>query len=267
MITAIRFNSSYKPISYQAKNKPEISFCARPEYDILTRYSSHPRYSFHFRFSEELNAVLKSVEDTYKLEKQPKFLIIGIGQGQELHSVIAGIKSIFPNKELRKVVNIDCVDLQPELPKEEFIKQNYITREIGFLPENIKETFYRSYDNPSYIQYKFKQDIIDCAYDTLYNGKNTKWDTKAEDFVTDCAPAKYNIVFMNNVLMYMEDTLEKRNIIKNIDKILKPNGFIITDAVEDYGMQKNIDFWEQYIGPHLKENFKKISTQIWQRNS
>lgn len=266
LVSSTKINSNYRN-SQPKKQTQNLNFGISPEYVNLNRKFPLLRYSFPFRTNCDLKDIVNTVKLAYQKEKQPRFIIIGLGKGQELLSLISCIKSVFPSNKLEKIVDIDCVDLQPRLSEQEFQKSTKILRDIAFLPESIKKTIYRCEDeSDKYVRHTFSQDVIDIASNILYKGDKTMWDTHAEDFTALCEPEKYDLLLINNVLMYINDNNPKKaKLIPNCGRILKTGGFLNTESESDYTNIKNADFWRVHITPYLQSNFKKMFYDIWQK--
>lgn len=262
-IAAIRpYRNSQSP-----KTNP-MAFCGTmPIYKKLQKTFPAPRYSFPFRGNGgPFENIIKIFKTVYQQNKKPKILMVGTGEGQELLSILTVIKTICKNKNLEDASDITCIDILPKLTHEQFIKATKITRGVTFLPENIKETLECKKDSSfKYPIDYFNNEVISQAKSIINNSEKTKWNTSIQDFSAASLPNQYDIILMNNVLMYIENSPEKLTLMQNINKMLNTNGYLITDSLDDYSNSENRIFWERYIEPYLKSNCKKNSHGIWQK--
>lgn len=258
MITSMRFNSATtinRNKSNSAQAKPNINFCARPEYEKLLRDNtdvSPLTSSFFRRFLERFPDVISSIKIVMKQEQTPKILIVGIAHAQEPFSYLAVIKNLKKRKQLASIIDLNCVDLQPKISDKNLEEYAYLSNKK---PPRFAKKSFDYIENPNYkkeLHYKVKPDILNHLKEVFNSPEKTKWDTKIEEFAESCPEKTYNMVSMNNVLMYVEDDKEKERVIKNISKILKKDGIFITD------MGRSI------IENGLKD-FKERAPGIWQK--
>lgn len=100
MITPIRLNSIIlhkQNRTNPVQPKQNISFSARPEYDVfINRFSAFKR-SYFFRRAQELDG-FRDIVDALKIVsskfEKPKLLIVGLADAQEPFSFLAVIKSL-----------------------------------------------------------------------------------------------------------------------------------------------------------------------------
>jgi len=242
------------------QQKQSVSFCARPEYQYLDEHHG-VRTSCYFRrganFGEQMSS-FSDVVDAFKLVfscvKKPKILIAGIGKGQELFSDLAVIKEL-KRKSLRSVIDLNCVDLQPKLAKDEFESATYLDDIVE--PKFAKECF-EYVQKPTYsdsYHYKVKRDIVRYLKKVFNNKSKTKWDTKIEEFSATCPEKTYNMISVNNTLMYIEDVNEKKSTMENLAKMLKTGGILVTDVCDDI-------YKEMFS---CLKDFKNLKPGIWQK--
>lgn len=238
-----------------------------PVYEKLQKNFIEPRYSFPFRGNGgPFENIIKVIKTVYQQNKKPKILMVGIGEGQELLSVLTVIKSICKNKKLEEATDITCVDILPKLNQDQFNKATKITRDVSFLPDDIKETIECKKDSSfKYPIDYFNTEVISNAESILNSSTKAKWNTRIQDFSAASQPDQYDMILMNNVLMYIENSPEKLTLMQNLNKMIKAKGYLITDSLDDYYNRENRMFWEQYIEPYLKSNCKKYSYGIWQK--
>lgn len=257
IITPIKFNdlSIYSKNRSRINIKSGISFGNRPEYQILQREYSNPRYSYFFR--RDMPGKYQDVIDTLKLVyeqvKKPKVLIVGVGRGEEPCSYLAVISDINKDKPLKSVVDLNCVDLQPKIPYDELRYYSYLDSygESRFAPRSF--AYDRNREN-----YCLRQDIFEFLAENFNNPDKTKWDTAVEEFSETCKPDSFNVISINKVLLYLKDNETKSKVMKNLFKMLKPQGMLITDVVYDV-----VD--DSSWALKRKGSFKKLAAGIWQK--
>lgn len=248
-----KFNSSQK--------KPNVTFCSRPEYDYFDK-NYDVRASNYFRRGQSYGSparefidVINAIKLVLSTENKPKILIAGVGEAQEPFSFLAVIKSLTKNKALESVVDLNCVDLQPKISNEEL--DNYAYLDVSLEPIFARTSF-EYIENPTYKDYrnyKVKPDILDYLQEVFNNPEKTKWDTKIEEFSAICPKESYNMVSINNVLMYMKDEPTIKITMGNITEMLKKDGILVTDIYDDCYKKMFSSL----------ENFKNLAPGIWQK--
>lgn len=237
MINPLRFNT-IKSINHNktnsAQNKPNIAFCARPEYEKIDRDNLDARASYFFRRGayyerEKFQDVIDAIKLLLSGKEPPKILIAGLGRAQEPLSYLAVIKDLSENKPLESLVDLHCVDLQPKISNTDL--DNYAYLDTPKAPMFTKESFeyIKNGSGKAHHHYKIKSDILEYLKEVFNNPQKTKWDTKIEEFSAKCPKKSYDMISINNVLMYIDDFKVRTNTIKNISKMLKQGGILITD--------------------------------------
>ena len=250
-----------KTNNYRKSNN--VSFCARPEFDIINNKAQNLRASSFFRRGlcyGAQDAGFKDVVDAIKLilatEKKPKILVAGIGErAQEPLSILATIKSL-KNRPLKSVVELNCVDLQPKIPNGN-LKECAFLDDIKSPPMFAQDCFEYSKvpsENGAY-HYKLKPDILKYLKKVFNNKSKTKWDTKIEEFSSVCPEKTYDMVSINNTMGYITDEKAAKSVMENIYRMLKTGGILITDAYDDFYKRTFQCF----------QNYKRIAPGIWQK--
>lgn len=167
-------------------------------------------------------------------------LIVGIGRSQEPFSYLASIKELIKDKKLKDVLNLQTVDLQAKPTKNILLSCTHYGGFWGKEPIFAKSSFikYAQMYGDTVLQTGFRvnDEIFDYLYKT-YNNKS-KWATRIQDDIKNYPDNSFDVLSMNNVLGYIEDDDEYYSTIKNMPRIVKPNGFIITDTICENLFQK-----------------------------
>ena len=221
-----------KKYFFQTNYYLPLNFTARTEYKILDR-DYEVRASSHFRRGQLYGSAsdeYRDVEDTIKLMYQNKLknkvLIVGVGKAQEPFSLTASIYSENWMRNLKDVLDLNCVDLGPKLTDEEVENASKLKKWYNnkyYAIDSMKKT-----DDGNY---KFQDEICDLIKETFDSEEKTKWDTSVQEFVKDCPENSYDCISMNNVLGYIMSKQEKNDVISKMEKIIRPNGFLITDEI------------------------------------
>ncbi len=78
--------------------------------------------------------------------------------------------------------------------------------------------------------FKAKDSIINYVSKTFK--EKTNWNTKIEKYSANAPSAKFNLISINNVLMYIDDYGQKVKTMENLARMLKPNGILVTDTYD-----------------------------------
>lgn len=252
LISSIKLSANLNYQNSASLQKPcqSVNFGTRPEFLELQRIYSNPRYSYFFRRSEDFSNVVKAFRQMYASVQKPKVLVVGVGRGEEPLTYLAVIKDIFKNDPLDKVVDMNCVDLQPKISglvlKNNSFTESYSTvlfAKDSFICDAITGKFF------------VKPNIFNYLIKTFNNPQKSHWDTSIEEYSSKCQKETYDMISMNKVLMYLKD---KETQVKTVDKLfdmLKPDGIIISDSEHDFMS------WDL----RNAKNIKKINPGIWQK--
>ena len=209
-------------------------------------------------------------------------LTIGVGKSQEPFSHLATIKGILKNRLLSKNLDLNTIDLQPkpseqdlkmqsfwdlhdyencpEFAKESFVKDTFkhwldISEEK---PEKIDPLYYfipskPKKPQPPTLYYRVNDEIFEFLKNTYNNPQKSKWNSAVQDVIKDYPDNKYNIIAANNTLGYIMDDTEFVDTHRHIVRILRQNGYLITDP---YGFEQKVV--ESGVMDNMEEVYKGI---------
>ena len=227
-----------KVLNIQTNNCTNIKqpiFNAHPDLNVLkSKYSEQYKRSCWFRHglptfaADEYQRVIKCLESLDWSSKK-RMLIVGIGDSQESFSHLAVIKNI-TKKPLKDSVDLHIIDLQEKPSSIKLYIQSFYDRKRA--PMYAKESFIETQKfrkifglNP---KYRADDEIFEYLKSTYNNPEKSKWEIPVQQAVQNYSEQSFNIISINNVLCYIKSGLV-HNVINNIDRILKPNGVVITD--------------------------------------
>lgn len=238
-----------------AQKRSNITFCARAEYESLPNVYFDPLMSDFFRRgvynhqSKMFKDVVKAINKIYSQTLKPKILMVGLGRGEEPLSFLAVIKDKFKNKPLESVIEMNCVDLQPQIHDEDLMGDAHLP--LFHKPKFAKTSFEVNLISGTYY---VKKNIIEHLLNIFKDTQKTKWDTQIEEFGATCPKETYNLISMNNVLLYITDEEAKVNTMEKVSQMLKPKGILVTDIHESYKHRFK-----------CLQKFKKLAPGIWQK--
>ena len=230
------------------ENYNEVTKKAHPDFYEISQYNLSLRASSFFRRGVVLGetSYFKDVVDVFSTlfnkntNDKKSILIVGIGRSQEPFSYLASIKELIKDKKLKDVLNLQTVDLQAKPTKNILLSCTHYGGFWGKEPMFAKSSFikYAQMYGDTVLQTGFRvnDEIFDYLYKT-YNNKS-KWATRIQDDIKNYPDNSFDVLSMNNVLGYIEDDDEYYSTIKNMPRIVKPNGFIITDTICENLFQK-----------------------------
>ena len=188
-----------------------------------------------------------------------KMLIAGIGQSQEPFSYLAAIKEIIGKQRLEDVLDLNTIDMQAKPPKD-------ILFEDAFMYDTETPQFAQS----SFIQDKFvkglltvrngyrvNNSIFNYLYHTYNNKQKALWAKRLQDEIVSYPTESFDVVSVNNVIGYINDDEEYYKTLKNLHRIIKPNGYIITD----------LEFLDEYAKVSDRNDFKQVGYGIFQKTN
>lgn len=263
MITPISINTTNiynKNQTNSAKHKANIAFGQHYEFNNLYSIYERPLSSVFFRRgtsyafqSMKFEDVITALKQVFKLPTTPKMLVVGVGKAQEPLSYLAVAKDIYKNKSMESVVDLHCVDLQDKITDKNL--DNYAFIEEGDIPRFAKESFIDVSTDPKKFNYRVKSEILDYLKKVFNNPEKAKWETKIQDFAAACNSKTYDLISINNVLLYIRNRKEKIQLMENLIRILNEKGFLVTDP-ENY----------RYLDKILQaENCEEVKSGIWQK--
>lgn len=225
------------------ENYNEVTKKAHPDFYEISQYNLSLRASSFFRRGVVLGetSYFKDVIDVFSTlfnkntNDKKSILIVGIGRSQEPFSYLASIKELIKDKKLKDVLNLQTVDLQAKPTKNILLSCTHYGGFWGKEPMFAKSSFvkYAQMYGDTVLQTGFRvnDEIFDYLYKTYNNKAKSKWATRIQDDIKNYPDNSFDVLSMNNVLGYIEDDDEYYSTIKNMPKIVKPNGFIITDTI------------------------------------
>lgn len=232
------------------ENYNEVTKKAHPDFYEISQYNLSLRASSFFRRGVVLGetSYFKDVIDVFSIlfnkntNDKKSILIVGIGRSQEPFSYLASIKELIKDKKLKDVLNLQTVDLQAKLTKNILLSCTHYGGFWGKEPMFAKSSFikYAQMYGDTVLQTGFRvnDEIFDYLYKTYNNKSKSKWATRIQDDIKNYPDNSFDVLSMNNVLGYIEDDDEYYSTIKNMPRIVKPNGFIITDTICENLFQK-----------------------------
>ncbi len=232
------------------ENYNEVTKKAHPDFYEISKYNLSLRASSFFRRGVVLGetSYFKDVIDVFSTlfnkntNDKKSILIVGIGRSQEPFSYLASIKELIKDKKLKDVLNLQTVDLQAKPTKNILLSCTHYGGFWGKEPIFAKSSFikYAQMYGDTVLQTGFRvnDEIFDYLYKTYNNKSKSKWATRIQDDIKNYPDNSFDVLSMNNVLGYIEDDDEYYSTIKNMPRIVKPNGFIITDTICENLFQK-----------------------------
>ena len=232
------------------ENYNEVTKKAHPDFYEISQYNLSLRASSFFRRGVVLGetSYFKDVIDVFSTlfnkntNDKKSILIVGIGRSQEPFSYLASIKELIKDKKLKDVLNLQIVDLQAKPTKNILLSCTHYGGFWGKEPMFAKSSFikYAQMYGDTVLQTGFRvnDEIFDYLYKTYNNKSKSKWATRIQDDIKNYPDNSFDVLSMNNVLGYIEDDDEYYSTIKNMPRIVKPNGFIITDTICENLFQK-----------------------------
>ena len=232
------------------ENYNEVTKKAHPDFYEISKYNLSLRASSFFRRGVVLGetSYFKDVIDVFSTlfnkntNDKKSILIVGIGRSQEPFSYLASIKELIKDKKLKDVLNLQTVDLQAKPTKNILLSCTHYGGFWGKEPMFAKSSFikYAQMYGDTVLQTGFRvnDEIFDYLYKTYNNKSKSKWATRIQDDIKNYPDNSFDVLSMNNVLGYIEDDDEYYSTIKNMPRIVKPNGFIITDTICENLFQK-----------------------------
>ena len=232
------------------ENYNEVTKKAHPDFYEISQYNLSLRASSFFRRGVVLGetSYFKDVIDVFSTlfnkntNDKKSILIVGIGRSQEPFSYLASIKELIKDKKLKDVLNLQTVDLQAKPTKNILLSCTHYGGFWGKEPMFAKSSFikYAQMYGDTVLQTGFRvnDEIFDYLYKIYNNKSKSKWATRIQDDIKNYLDNSFDVLSMNNVLGYIEDDDEYYSTIKNMPRIVKPNGFIITDTICENLFQK-----------------------------
>ena len=230
-----------------------VNFCHHPDFiELKRKYNTNiiassyfRRGGFYGRPCKEFADVIDSLKLFFNEKMNPdknnkvRMMIGGIAYSQEPFSILAVVKHIIGSNKLDEVLDLNIVDLQSKPSKQQLFLQSFYeyNQKPDFVPtsfvrEDITEHGYKRH------RYRVKDDIVKYLLDVYNNPEKAKWETRIQDAINEYPDNSFDVVSVNNTLGYILDFQVVMFVVKNIYKMLKPNGIFITDP--DYSSYKKV---------------------------
>ena len=222
-------------------NYNHTNFKAHPDFHKLSemydlKASNYFRRGLRYGTpSEQFSDIIKVFSEIFagKIKGVKSILIAGIGDSQEPFSYLTVIKDLLSNKPLKKTVNLHTIDIQSRPDDCKLFEDSFL--DDPFEPLFAKNSFIQDeiwrygINNKTYRSYRVKDEIYDYLKKTYENPKKSLWDTRVQDGLKDFDNDSFDVVSINNTLMYIEKPEEVQSTLDNVLRILKKDGFFITD--------------------------------------
>ena len=242
-------------------NRKHPIFNSHPDLKILkSNYPEQYKRSCWFRHglltfaADDYIKVIKCLESVDWSSKK-RMLIAGIGDSQEPFSHLAVIKNI-TKKPLKESLDLHIIDLQDKPSGIKLYMQSFYDRKRA--PLYAKESFIETQKfrkifgfNP---KYRADDEIFEYIKSTYNNPDKSKWETPVQQALQNYSEQSFDIISINNVFCYVKSELVQP-LINNIDRILKPNGVVITDP------SKSV--CDTFLGT---KNFEQLDFGIFRKN-
>lgn len=232
-------NTYNQNIYYKKQKGQNITFCDHPDFTALQRKYDITASIFFRRggYYGGPNKAFADVIDTLKLffnrqtKNQVSMLIGGIAESQEPYSMLAVIKNLIGKKKFKKVLDLHTIDLQSKPSEDALFLQSFY--DCPWKPEYATESFEREetidYGHEHMGSYRVKPDIYKYLSSVYNNPEKAKWETRIQDSIKEYPDETFDIISVNNTLIYIFDYALRIKTVKDIFDKLKPNGVFITD--------------------------------------
>ena len=226
------------------KNAITPNFKHHPDFIALQNKGAEILASNYFRrggfygsasdkFIDVINALriilqpgLISLFKNYKV----KMLVGGVGESQEPFSLLATAKDIMGREKISDYLDTYTVDLQSEIHSTTLFKQSFYD---AFSPKFVKSSFVADdgtkYGLKRYKTYRVNDEIYEYLSNVYNNPKKAKWETRIQDALKEYPSDDFEIVSINNTLIYLNSSEEITDAVKNIYRILRSGGIFISD--------------------------------------
>ncbi len=253
----VKFNqykcNNYQNNYYNDKFANKTTFKAHPDFDAISQVCNitvsgyFRRGGFYGLPNQEFVDIIKVFNKFFgkDMQNKVKMLIGGIGNSQEPFSYLAVIKNLIGNRKISDVVELYIVDLQSRPDKKTLMQQSFYDHpgEPFYVRDSFVKDNSEKYNLPLYRKYRVN-DEIRSYLETVYNdNEKSRWETRLQEAMFGYSTGAFDIISINNTLMYINDNSAKDSTIKNAVRTLKPKGVFITDPHLDYSnaLNKNVD--------------------------
>jgi len=265
-IQAVNFNIINTYFINRNRREASISFKSHPDFIQLskthniTASSFFRRGQFYGSACEEFQDIVSLFKKIFggNLSKECKMLIAGIGNSQEPFSYLAVIKDIIKNKKIKKVLDLNIVDLQSEPLRRKLFEDSFF--EFSHIPNYAADSFVidqKCSINYSQLRYyRVNDEIFDYLCSVYHNQKKSQWDTRVQEAVKLYQPDEFDVISINNTLGYIKDRKERTDAFINIERILKQDGILITDPN-----------YKDFVDVDLSGSFAELGWGIFKKDS
>ena len=223
--------------SYFNKQKQNKSFKAHPDFDRLAKLYQIKASSYFRRGalfgspSDEFESVAQTLLEYFAKDMDSKktMLIAGIADSQEPFSYLAVLKNYFPHKLLKEILDLYIVDLQSQPSSQKIKKDSFF--DCYYKPDYATNSFVKDdgskYGGFKYQKWRVKSEITNYLTKVYRNAKKSMWDSRIQEAINKYPNEKFDIVSINNTLIYIEDKSLIEKTLQQVIRILKPNGIFI----------------------------------------
>ncbi len=235
--------SIYSQNLYLGKQKAtDINFCHHPDfialeksYDVIAS-NYFRRGGYYDCVSKDFIDVIKSLRlffnKTVNSEAEKRNMLIGgIAESQEPFSILASVKSLIGKKNINDALDLYIIDLQSKPDdKKLFLQSFYDTNGVpDFVPESFERENQTIYGYKYWHRYRVKDEIYEYLRSVYNNPQKAKWEMRIQDEMNKYPDNSFDVISMNNTIIYIMDYNKRMQILQNIYDKLKPNGIFITD--------------------------------------
>lgn len=245
----------------QITGKAHSDFYKISNHNLWLSASSFFRRGVVLGSNDGFNDVVKIFSSLFseKSDDNKSMLIVGIGHSQEPFSYLAVIKELIKNKKLDDVLHLQTVDLQAKPTRNVLLNCSHYDAYFHKQPEFAKTSFvkYAQFYGDIFAGtgYRVNDEIFNYLYNTYNDANKSKWATRIQDEIKSYSDNLFDVLSINNVLGYIENDDEYYSTIKNLPRIIKPDGYLITDTMYDQLFKE--------LG--LDNSLKKISFGIYKK--
>lgn len=199
-------------------------------------------------------------------------LVVGVANLEEPFSYLSILSEMQNHRPIDDYLDLNCVDLKPEIPNTEVDKLSYCERGYfyDFYPKSsfIKEPdFYVTGSGKcvSGYRYKAKPHIVKYLTKVIRNPEKTFWNTDIVDFAENEAKKdeqrrkKYDIISNHYVSMYLNYDEDIKTAV-NLVKMLNPGGILLT---HDDGVFPEI--MKCYVNTKKNKVLEKVGPGIYKK--
>lgn len=207
---------------------------------------------------EKLDKIQREFTRIYKQTPGPNMLIAGVACAEEPFSYLAILSDMKNQQNPKSLIDLHCVDLEPEITSEELEDFAYYTpddTEEDEVPEEplYAQSSFRFDENQR--RWKVNRPIVDYLKEIFEH--KTSWNKDIVDFAQEekAKGNKYKVISCNHVFQYLPDN-QVEFTARNLVEILEPGGILLCNYKLE-GIIADIN--------EKESNFKKIANGIWRK--